>query len=419
MAVLLVLATTIRAQEQAISYARTFAKSKADVDQALKEIGAYAGQKLPTVEGFVAATPKPVSRYERAFYQLEIELFPGTGARGGTLAQVRAKITAWYADPDPSKSGYEVLPSNGRLEFDLLDRLDEELGTASRTVHSSGASGVAPPKAKLDLSGVPGASQLTPSANVIASPASGELAELRAQRIEAEKHEQQLSGQLQQLQDIQKNQAHPVNLVVVKKSGTPVLARPAENSRVLFAAAAGDEFEYLESAESFLHVGISGVSRGYVRRSSVELTDFILARIAAQDQATAAKEAAAFRVEREETSLFPGDWEHLKGKKVKIYTVQPVSQVAAETDAKAKLAYATALFKRFSSQEAALAAEDSGTPAPAVEGVVVIYDSADGGIIGATLAGVQQFADGSLSPENFWKLCYLDPPEAFQPTTKE
>src|SRR5271167_4153279 len=132
------------AQEQAIPYARTFAKPKAEVDQALKDLGAYAGQKLPTVEGFVASTSKPVKRYERAFYQLEIELFPGTGARGGTVARVRAKITAWYADPDPANSGYEVLASNGRLEFDLLDRLDEKLGTASPpTAHMTGNSVIA------------------------------------------------------------------------------------------------------------------------------------------------------------------------------------------------------------------------------------------------------------------------------------
>ncbi len=67
---LFALTNAMGAQEVAMPYARTFAKTKAEVDQALKEIGAYAGQKLPTIEGFVAATPKPVGRYERAFYQL-------------------------------------------------------------------------------------------------------------------------------------------------------------------------------------------------------------------------------------------------------------------------------------------------------------------------------------------------------------
>jgi len=406
--VLLALAPATHAQEQAIPYARTFAKPKTEVGQALKDLGAYAGQKLPTVEGFVATPAKPVSHYERAFYQMEIELFPGTGARGGTVVQVRAKITAWYADADPAKSGYEVLPSNGRLEFDLLDRVDEKLGTvAPRAGRSAGNSAVAAPTAKLDLSGVPGASQLATSANRSALPRSSELTELRARREEEEKREQQLSGQLQELQEIQKNQAHPANLVAVKKSGTPVLARPAEGSHVLFMAAAGDEFEYLDADGAWLHVGISGVSRGYVRRASVELTDFILSRINAQDRAAAAaSETAAFRVAREETSMFPGDWPSLKGKTVKIYTVQPFSQDAKETDARAKLAFAAALFRKFAAE---------GGETPGVDGVVVIYDSADGGIIGATLDSVKQFAGGTLPEAELWGQCYLDPPEAFRP----
>src|SRR5271155_4474182 len=185
--VLLALTTALGAQEVAMPYARMFAKTKTEVDQALKEIGAYAGQKLPTIEGFVAATPKAVGRYERAFYQLEIELFPGSGVRSGTVVQVRAKITAWYADPDPSKSGYEVLASNGRLEFDLLDRLDEKLGTAPpQSARASSSSGIAAPRAKLDLSGVPGASQLTPSTNYTSSIPTNELGTLRSQREEAE-----------------------------------------------------------------------------------------------------------------------------------------------------------------------------------------------------------------------------------------
>ena len=44
------------------------------------------------------------------------------------MVRVNATITAWYTDPVPAKSGYQVLPSNGRLEADFLDRLQEALG---------------------------------------------------------------------------------------------------------------------------------------------------------------------------------------------------------------------------------------------------------------------------------------------------
>ena len=407
-AVLCALAVDVPTRGQNMPYARTFAKPKAEIEQALKVMGAYSGQKLPILDGFVASTAKPLARYERAFYQLDLQLFPGTGGRGGTIVQVTAKITAWYADADPSKSGYEVLPSNGRLEFDLLDRLDEKLGTASPAAsHAVAVAGVSAPKAKLDLSGVPGVAQLA------VNPPTGvrtndELAETRAKREEAEKREHELSAELQSLEDMQKNQAHPLNLVAVKKSGTPVMARAAEGSRILFTASAGDEFEFLDAEGPWLHVGISGVSRGYIKRGSVEYSDFVASRLKSQDAAEAATaKAAAFRVEREETSLFPGDWESLKGKKVKIYTVQPVSQVAKETDAAAKLAFAASLFENFSQDAAAQ-----------VEGVVVIFDSADGGILGATVGSVQQLTDATLSKENFFKQCYVDPPEAFAASGK-
>ncbi|OLE48726.1 MAG: hypothetical protein AUG46_02800 [Acidobacteria bacterium 13_1_20CM_3_58_11] len=103
---------------QAVPYARSFQKSAEEVEGALKDLQAYSGQKLPMVDGFVAIGDKPLNQYERAFYQFSIDLLPGTA--GGTIVRATAKITAWYADKDPAKSGYQVLPSHGRLELDLF-----------------------------------------------------------------------------------------------------------------------------------------------------------------------------------------------------------------------------------------------------------------------------------------------------------
>jgi hypothetical protein len=149
------------------------------------------------------------------------------------------------------------------------------------------------------------------------------------------------------------------------------------------------------------------VSRGYIRRSSLDLPEFIAARLKSPNGSAANEKLDAFRIEREETAPFPGNWEMLRGKPVKIYTVQPVSQDLKETRAAAKLNFAASLFQRFSAETAVSA---SGG-----EGVVVIFDSADGGIIGATLANAQQLANGSLSRDNFWKQCYMEPPDAFRP----
>jgi hypothetical protein len=393
------------ANAQAVPYARTFTRPKADVEQALKDLQAYAGQKLPIVDGFVGTRQEPLDKYSRAFYQFSIEVLPGVPA--GTIVQVSAKITAWYADKDPAKSGYQILPSNGRLELDLLDRLDEKFGNkpAPGTARSLATSGISAPAPKLNLGG--GFNTSSGAGNPIPAPeGTEELNKLRTARETEEKRMRSLSEELQGLEDVKKNQAHPLNLVTVKRAGTPVMARAGEESRILFKAAVNDEFEFLDAQDEWIHVQISGVSRGYIRRSALELPEVIAARLEETAKSEAAAKPAAFRVEREENSVFPGAWEALKGKTVKIYTVQPASQDPKETGARAKLNFAGALMRKF--------VEDVTPGAAAGDGVVVIFDSADGGIAAATLASVQQLSKGEISEEAFWKQCYLDPPETFQ-----
>jgi hypothetical protein len=195
-----------------------------------------------------------------------------------------------------------------------------------------------------------------------------------------------------------------LNLVTVKKPATPVLAHAGDEDRVLFKAAVNDEFEFLDINGEWVHVQISGASRGYIRRSALELPEGIAAQM--PESATSTAKPEAFRVTREENAVFPGTWEALKGKNVKIYTSQPVSQNPKETDARAKLNFAASLVKKF--------VEDPASGTASVEGVVVIFDSADGGIVGATLTSAQQLAKGAISEESFWKQSYLDPPETFQ-----
>jgi hypothetical protein len=395
---------------QAVPYARSFSKSKEEVEKALNELQASTGQKLPIVDGFVIPGDQPLDHYERAFYQFSIDVLPGT-ASGDTIVRVSAKITAWYADRDPSKSGYQVLPSNGRLELDLLDRLADKFG--GKPVTSLLKPEPQAPKPRIDLSNgsptipLPPRGFPPPSAETPSTPGGEEVTALATQRGVEEKRVQQLNAELQSLQDIQRNQAHPNNLVVVKKSGTPVLARPAEGSHLLFNAAADDEFEFIDAEGEWIHVQISGASRGYIRRSGLDLPEAISARLEPQNGNPGDEKPAAFRIEREDNSTFPGDWEPLKGKTVKIYTVQPASQDPQEIRASAKLRFASSLFKKFSAESAAAA--------PPVEGIVVIFDSADGGIIGCSLLDSRQLASGALAQESFWKRCYIDPPDAFRP----
>lgn len=394
----------IRAPSQSVPYARSYAKPRAEVEQALKDLQAYSGQKLPTLEGFVAMDNKPLDRYERSFYQFAIELLPGDA--GATVVRLTAKITAWYADRDVSKSGYQVLPSNGRLELDFLDRLEEKL--TGKPVSSPASSGVQAQQPKLDLSGAR-------SAAIMASPLPqndqppDEVAALRSRRIASEKRVQQLTAELQNLQEIQRGQAHPQNLVTVKNSGTPVYARNSETSRLLFQAAADDEFEFLEAENGWIHITISGDSRGYLHANAVELPERVAARM--QPHSPGLEEQfPGFRIVREEASVFPGDWAPLKGKQVKLYTVQPVSQNPKETGPVARRNFCLALLDK--------ALHEAANASPAPDGVAIIFDAADGGILGATLADVQKFSSGSLSRDAFWQQCYLDPPEAFQSSAK-
>src|SRR6266566_3529501 len=289
------------ATAQAVPYARTYAKSNEEVDKALKEMQAYAGQKLPAVEGFVANAEHPLDR---------------------------------------SKSAYEALPSNGRLELDLLDRLNEKLGNQPSA--SASRPDVQPPKPKLDLSSSLSANPLAsgktsaPTASVSAGtaadgPGSEEVTALRGKREAEEKRMRQLTTELQNLQEIQRNQAHPLNLVVVKKTGTPVRARPTAGSSVLFTATADDEFEFLDADGEWIHVQISPALRGYIRRDNLDLPEYVAARQKSPNGAPANAKPEAFICRREETGVFPGKWEALREKPVKIYTVQRVLQDSQET----------------------------------------------------------------------------------------
>ncbi len=404
LAILLSVWITATVSGQAVPYARTFPKPKEDVESTLKVMQAYAGQKLPVVDGFVALGDQPLSRYERAFYQFSIDVLSDTP--NTTIVRVTTKITAWYADRDPSKSGYEVLPSNGRLELDLLDRLSDKLG--GKPLTPLPRSSVQAPKPKLDFSGgsitspVSSAKNATAPAEAAAASSEDEIAPLRIKREAEEKRARQLNQELQSLQDIQHNQTHPANLVIVRKSGTPVLAKPLAGSRVLFTAAANDEFEFLDAEGEWIHVQISGASRGYIRRSGLDLPDAISARLKSPNESAYSGKDQTFRVTREETTIFPGDWEPLRGKTVRIYTVQPASE-SKETPAIAKLEFAASLFRKFSTA--------ATTSVNSVEGIVVIFDSADGGLVASTVSSAREFASGSLSVDAFWKSSYTDLPQ--------
>ncbi len=392
--------------QTANSYARSFSKSKAEVEQALNDLQVSAGEKLPILDGFVGETEQPLERYERGFCKFSVEVLPGEHST--TVVTLRAKVTAWYADRDVAKSGYQVLTSNGRLELDFLDRLEEKLTGKRVNPAATSHDGMQTPRPKLDFSGVPGMSGTTVVRDT--APPTDEVSELRTQRVAREKHVEQLTAQLQNLQDIRKNQAKPQNLLVIQKSQTPIYAKNVPGSRVLFQAMQNDEFEFLDGDSEWIHIAISGDSRGYVQRSAVELSDFLQAKLESPSSTDPLEKFTAFRIEREEISTFPGTWPALKGKNTKIYTVLPVSTNPKEAGPAARLNYALLLFQK--------GAKEASSSTPVPEGVVVIFDSADGGIAAASLPEIDKVSSRAIAREAFWSESYLDPEDAFHPAVK-
>jgi hypothetical protein len=151
-------------------------------------------------------------------------------------------------------------------------------------------------------------------------------------------------------------------------------------------------------------VRISGLSRGWIRRSGLEVPENF-ASDATEEKSPTAASAEQFQVKNEEIASFPGTWQPLRGQTVKIVTVQRPNGVVADTSARAKLELAKALFQK---EYAEL------TQAPnAATGVVLVFDTEDGGMAAATLPVLQEWKAGTLSDEAFWRRCFFDPPETF------
>jgi len=546
------------AADQARGMERVFHHQKAEVEKAIQDLHATLKGRLPILGGFAESIDEQSDRLTRGYFECAVQVV--ANGPDETRVHVTAKITAWYTDPNPAQSGYRVLLSNGHVESDLLDRIDEALATkapvtaapespgslASRPVASgenhptagsrpevtrirtwngdpharieidvgaqvkyqatrisgpdriyfdientkidpellrtgveveSGgllkrvrvgqnqqgiarvvlevdhakdysvsllpdpyrlvvdlyassaaaeeaaranapapgpmATRLASPATRIDKStlaraGLSASSSGlagSPAAAVIAAPSTSEdIESLRRRREQAEKELSDLSGVVQNLEEILRNQTHPTDIAVVRKSGTRVVSTASANSPVLFSADNEDEFQVLDTQPDWVHVLISGVSRGWIRRSDLNLPEGLNANSNKADVAAPAAEPP-FRVVREETNPFKGNWEPLKGKTVRIIWTGPASSEGKPAPALAKRNFAKSLL--------VTAYQEISSHDQTVAGVVIVFDSADGGQIAATLENLKQWQAGSLSEASFWRLCSVDPPELF------
>ncbi|MGB8889481.1 MAG: hypothetical protein WCC87_22345 [Candidatus Korobacteraceae bacterium] len=376
---------------------RTFHVSKAEVQKTLLQIPAYAGGKLPVLEGFAEGDGHVLDNYKRGFYQFDIQL--KTVSPSETTVHVTAKITAWYAGATTANSGYRLLKSSGRLESDLLDALDDKLNP-NAAARSSAPSPKAATAAPLPDSPSASASFFN-TQRLTTAPSSAKPASSKVAASPPSKQAKALTQEAENLQLILHNQTRPADLAVVKRANTPVVAQPLDGAEVLFQADAEDEFQILDVTDTWVHVQISGLSRGWIRREHVDVPGAARISVAAiGDQ----HEKDAVRQTKEEVAPFPGKWEPLDGRQVKIIWVQPLTSDKFGSEPRWNLV--KSVFRK----------ADAGAPNSTVEiaGVVVIFDAEDGGMAATTLASLQQWRAGHLSDDVFWRRCWRDPADAFK-----
>ncbi len=404
---------------------RAFPQSKATIEKALKEMQASIAGRLPVLEGFATAGEHSLDHYQRGYFQAKFQV--SAAPSGGSVVRVTVQITAWYADPTASKSGYQVLTSNGRLEGDLLDQLNEKLagkGAAAKGFEANAARKPFPseqaaanqPAKPPAAAETDNASEPAISAPVPRLPESGSFSASLAQGLAeqqkaggarndqlADKDQSALQTEAQNLEEILKNQAHPKNLVAIKKNGTPVVGSASLSAKTLFLASAHDEFEMLDFTRDWVHVRISGLSRGWIWRNNLEMPDSVPDNDTAPSPLPAAAEI--FHVSREETAPFPGDWAPLRGKSVKIVSVEKINEAEKDAGPQIRLEFAkSVLDKDYAELE---------QKAQMLAGIVVIFDSVDGGMIAVPFPILQQWKAGRLTDAALWHQCFFDPPETF------
>ena len=387
---------------------RTFPVPKPQVENALRQLAGSSGGKLPILVGFAVPGDHSLERFRQGYYEYEIAVTP-INARE-TAVQVTAKITAWYAGEKPEESNYEVLGSNGRLESDLLDRLADALKSGQSPVQQLEPAGTdahrapdprpdAPSTAKVNY-----LSRYLRQASPKAEATGGQPTPAPAEAV-TDQQISKLTREEAALAQIKSSQARPTDLAVVKAPKTPVMSRPSKDAQVVLVAEADDELQVLDANNDWVHVHLIGLSRGWVRRSQLDLSNVSLPATATKQAAATSSQDQPFQKTREETGTFPGEWKALQGKKVDIVWLQERDEASPPSES-GEMRYFESLMRK---QYAALTAEHNEA-----EGVVLVLDSASGGMIASTNSALQRWTAGSLSSNSFWRECWFDPPDIFQ-----
>ena len=93
---------------------------------------------------------------------------------------------------------------------------------------------------------------------------------------------------------------------------------------------------------------------------------------------------------------------------MKIISVQRIDEAAKDEGPKLKLEFAKSLLDKNSAELEKKAQE--------LAGIVLIFDSADGGMIAVPVAVLTQWKAGKWSDAALWHQSFFDPPETFTST---
>jgi hypothetical protein len=388
---------------------RVYNHPQYEVEKALEDMHAYESARLPVLAGFVNAKANTLRDYGNPHYQFEIDVI-GQGS-DHTLVQVSAKITAWYSANETTRSQYALIPSNGRLEEDLLDHLSVFLETGS-SQHSPEQDPIPatapvtmaskpslpatkapnllqpdpPNKAATAAGAFPAADPILISARpaTLASTIAATQSELEA----VEQKEQESQKQIEELDTIARSRQHIVDFAIAKKAQTPVFSEATEISKVLFYVDSEDEFEVTEAREGWVHVRLENGALGWLRISELELPG--------QPDVSDEYGAKNFSAANEVIQPFTGEWAPLKGKTALFVLAQPKGTISTDLLAQSQLEFAT----------------------QAIDGVVVVFAGDKQGVAAATLPEIRRWQEGRITDKLFFEHCSFDPPGSFHNNPK-
>ena len=416
--ILLFASSAVARAQQADSNDRVYKHTKVEVEQALQALKAYATNRLPLLDGFVNANATSTAKLENPHYQFRIEI--ESQGLNQTLVSVSAKITAWSAEDDPSRSQYVVVPSNGRLEQDLLDRLSVFLEKGS-----AAPSAATEPSGSVSASASPNAPAATgpsvpshtgdslppgPSSSPAASPTARvnptdpsalarQIAALQAQRQASEANQRRLEQRISELQANASTQRFLSNLAVVKMPRTPVFQQDDDTSKVLFRADPEDEFEVITVKDTWVHIRLENGGDGWIHGAQLQPPGQV-------DDAEDAAAAINFTTPNQEIKPFGGEWAPLKGKPALFVFAQPTRAISGSILGQSQFQFAKYIFTE-GYREATHSEQQ-------MSGVVVIFFGDKGGVAAATLADIRRWRDGAISDKVFFERCSFDPPESFR-----